>query len=53
MKATDRCDRCSAAAKVMTLHSGNALFWCGHHANKYAEWLNDFIVIDDREALTT
>jgi hypothetical protein len=32
---TDRCDRCSAAAKlVVTLTSGGELAFCGHHANR-------------------
>jgi hypothetical protein len=34
----DRCDRCSAAAKLeVTLASGGALAFCGHHANKLRE----------------
>jgi len=33
---TDRCDRCSAAAKlVVTLASGGELAFCGHHANRH------------------
>jgi hypothetical protein len=33
---TDRCDRCSAAAKlVVTLTSGGELAFCGHHANRH------------------
>lgn len=35
---TERCDRCSAAAKVeITLASGGALAFCGHHANRHHE----------------
>ena len=35
---TDRCDRCSAAAKlVVTLASGGELAFCGHHANRLHE----------------
>jgi hypothetical protein len=31
----DRCDRCSAAAKLeVTLTSGGDLAFCGHHANR-------------------
>lgn len=31
--AADRCDRCSARAKVLAvLHSGGQLYFCGHHA---------------------
>jgi hypothetical protein len=34
---TERCDRCSAAAKLtVTLRSGGTLAFCGHHANRYA-----------------
>ena len=33
---TDRCDRCSAAAKLeVTLASGGDLAFCGHHANRH------------------
>ena len=35
---TDRCDRCSAAAKlVVSLASGGELAFCGHHANRHRE----------------
>jgi hypothetical protein len=31
--AADRCDRCSARARVLAvLHSGGQLYFCGHHA---------------------
>lgn len=34
---TDRCDACSAAAKLLlTLASGGQLAFCGHHANRMA-----------------
>ena len=34
----DRCDRCTAAAKlVVALRSGGTLAFCGHHANRYAD----------------
>lgn len=38
---TERCDRCSAAAKVRIVLAEEAgdLVFCGHHANKYAEQL--------------
>jgi hypothetical protein len=37
-EVTERCDRCAAAAKlVVALHSGGALAFCGHHANRYAD----------------
>ncbi|GIG60281.1 MULTISPECIES: DUF7455 domain-containing protein [Longispora] len=36
--ANERCDRCSAAAKLkVVLAGGGDLMFCGHHANKYAE----------------
>jgi hypothetical protein len=38
--ADERCDRCSAAAKLrVRLAEGGELIFCGHHANKYAEEL--------------
>ena len=34
----DRCDRCSAAAKlVVSLTNGGELAFCGHHANRHRE----------------
>lgn len=34
---TERCDSCSAAAKLeIHLTSGGSLAFCGHHANKHA-----------------
>ncbi|MGA8112608.1 MAG: hypothetical protein WCA46_02985 [Actinocatenispora sp.] len=36
--AGERCDRCTAAAKLRILVAGGGdLVFCGHHANKYAE----------------
>jgi hypothetical protein len=38
--ADERCDRCSASAKLrVKLAEGGELVFCGHHANKYAERL--------------
>ena len=38
--ADERCDRCSAAAKLRVMIAGGGeLVFCGHHANKYAERL--------------
>ena len=35
---TERCDRCSAAAKLeVTLAGGGQLTFCGHHANRHHE----------------
>ena len=37
---TERCDACSAAAKLeVELTSGGSLAFCGHHANKHATGL--------------
>jgi hypothetical protein len=36
--ANERCDRCTAAAKLrITIAGGGELVFCGHHANRYAE----------------
>jgi hypothetical protein len=50
--ANDRCDRCSAAAKVRaTLLTGELLF-CGHHAKEYSLKIKQVAVkIDDPEFL--
>jgi len=38
LNADDRCDRCSAAAKLrVTIAGDGELVFCGHHANRYAE----------------
>ena len=38
--ADERCDRCSAAAKLRVMIAGGGeLVFCGHHANKYADKL--------------
>jgi hypothetical protein len=40
LTATDRCDRCGAAAKVRAvLPSGGELLFCGHHARAHEEKL--------------
>jgi hypothetical protein len=36
LKATDRCDRCSAAAQVVVKLLNGELYFCGHHANDMA-----------------
>jgi hypothetical protein len=50
MNANDRCDRCSAAAKVKaTLLNGELLF-CGHHAKEYAAKIKEVsIKVEDPE----
>lgn len=36
LTAADRCDRCSAAAKVRAvLPTGGELLFCGHHAREH------------------
>lgn len=44
MNANDRCDRCTAAAKVRaTLLNGELLF-CGHHAKEFAVKIKEVAV---------
>ncbi|MET0422638.1 MAG: hypothetical protein ABW046_02110 [Actinoplanes sp.] len=46
---TERCDRCSASAKlVVTLASGGELAFCGHHANQHRE---DIVRVGERVSL--
>ncbi|MCU7730137.1 hypothetical protein ODJ79_41025 [Actinoplanes sp. KI2] len=46
---TERCDRCSAAAKlVVSLTSGGELAFCGHHANRHRE---DIVRVAERVTL--
>jgi hypothetical protein len=41
----ERCDRCSAGAKLrVVLAGGGDLLFCGHHANKYAKQLVEIAV---------
>jgi hypothetical protein len=45
----ERCDRCSAAAKLeVTLASGGDLAFCGHHANRLHE---DILRVAERVVL--
>lgn len=39
LTAEDRCDKCSAAAKVVATFLNGELMFCGHHANKNKEVL--------------
>ena len=42
LTASDRCDRCGAAAKVRAvLPSGGELLFCGHHARAHEAKLKD------------
>ena len=45
----ERCDRCSAAAKLeVSLASGGELAFCGHHANRHYE---DIVRVAERVVL--
>ena len=37
--ATDRCDACSAAARVIIALSNGELMFCGHHSKQHKEKL--------------
>lgn len=42
LTASDRCDRCSAAAQVRAvLPSGGELLFCGHHAREHESKLKE------------
>jgi hypothetical protein len=42
LTATDRCDRCGAAAKVRAvLPSGGELLFCGHHARAHGDKMRE------------
>ncbi|QBJ98259.1 hypothetical protein ERC79_21660 [Rhodococcus sp. ABRD24] len=42
LTAADRCDRCSAGARVRAvLASGGELLFCQHHANEHADRLRE------------
>ena len=41
LTAQDRCDRCSAAARVAVRLQAGVLMFCGHHDRQYAEALVD------------
>lgn len=48
-EVSDRCDRCSAAAKlVVSLTSGGELAFCGHHANRHHD---DIVRVAERIVL--
>jgi hypothetical protein len=51
LRTDDRCDRCSAAARVLVLlHAGGELVFCHHHANKYRTALEPGgVIIEHRE----
>jgi len=39
LTAQDRCDNCSAAARVVATFLNGELMFCGHHARKHADSL--------------
>lgn len=52
LTASDRCDRCGAAAQVrVVLASGGELLFCGHHANAHSTRLEQMaaVVHDERD----
>ena len=59
LKATDRCDSCSAEALVQVTGLNGDLMFCGHHYNKimdnpegYKKMMSFMIsVVDEREKL--
>lgn len=60
LKATDRCDRCSAQAYVKVTGTTGELLFCGHHYNNVMDnaigydAMMKFMtsIIDERERLT-
>ncbi|MBA0125714.1 hypothetical protein SAMN06265360_10995 [Haloechinothrix alba] len=56
LTAADRCDRCSAAAKIRAvLPAGGELLFCGHHAREHKAKLAELdaeIQQDDDSLLT-
>lgn len=53
LKATDRCDRCGAAAMVETQHLAGNLMWCGHDWAKVEHLISaSDVTADDRWTLT-
>ena len=51
--ATDRCDRCGAAAAVrVVLASGGELLFCGHHSREHLPKLAELsaVIHDSRDA---
>lgn len=50
MNANDRCDRCTAAAKVRAVMLNGELLFCGHHAKEHAMKIKEVSIrIDDPE----
>lgn len=53
LKATDRCDQCSAEALVLVKGVSGELMFCGHHYVKNENALSKFAyeIIDERDKL--
>jgi hypothetical protein len=52
MNANDRCDRCTAAAKVKVVVLNGELIFCGHHAKEFGPALKKVaLTIEDPEGL--
>jgi hypothetical protein len=52
MNANDRCDRCTAAAKVRAVLLNGELLFCGHHAKEFASKIKEVAVtIEDPERI--
>ena len=50
MNANDRCDRCTAAAKVKATMLNGELLFCGHHAKTFASKIKEVSLrIEDPE----
>jgi hypothetical protein len=50
LTALDRCDRCSAQAKVRAVLEHGELLFCGHHARQHAEVLERVALHVERPA---
>lgn len=55
LKAIDRCDVCGAKAWVRAVLGGSELLFCGHHANKHIDALQNVatFIQDERDQLLT
>lgn len=53
LTAQDRCDSCSAAARVIVTFLTGELLFCGHHAKeKYKFFNNSAVVVYDPDGFT-
>lgn len=51
LTASDRCDRCGAAARVRAvLATGGELLFCQHHANEHTDRLKAMNAVLDTES---